>query len=224
MLQHRTPLWVLLGASLLACIAGWVNAIGLLAVVHEALTHVTGTVTRSAVSFGSGDMAGALRACFVVIAFFAGAATAGLIIGTPELKRGRHYGVGLVLEAALLGLAWVCFAWEQPGGEAAAAAAAGLQNGLVTTWSGSILRTSHVTGVVTDLGLALGHRLRSQPNGGRAGLQLAIVIGFFFGGVLGAEAWAVVGPAAFAGPVALCLLAAGAYVGTLPRSTVSTAS
>ncbi len=215
MLQQRTPGWVLIGVMLLSCISGWVNAVGLLGVFHEALTHVTGTVTQTAIAFGQGDLGKALRASVVVVAFFGGAVLSGIIIGSSELKRGRHYGVGLVVEAVLLTVAWACFRSATPGGDATASAAAGLQNGLLTTWSGAILRTTHVTGVVTDIGVGIGYLLRGQGITRRFLLQVGIVVGFFFGGVLGCETWTRFGPNALFGPIALCLLAAWAYVASL---------
>lgn len=218
MLEERTPVWVLVGVVMLSCISGWVNAVGLLGVLHEALTHVTGTVTQAAIAFGRGDVRGAARTAVVVVAFFVGAVLSGLIIGSPELKRGRHYGAGLLVEAALLSVAWGCFTFGVGGGDAAASSAAGLQNGLLTTWSGAILRTTHLTGVVTDLGVGLGYLLRGQRVTRRFALQLGIVGGFFFGGVLGSESWLRFGADALLGPIALCVLAAWVYVASLPRT------
>jgi uncharacterized membrane protein YoaK (UPF0700 family) len=39
----------------------------------------------------------------------------------------------------------------------------GLQNGMVSAYSGAIIRTTHVTGVFTDLGISLGHLVRGLP-------------------------------------------------------------
>ncbi len=39
------------------------------------------------------------------------------------------------------------------------AAAMGLQNSMITSWSGAVLRTTHMTGTATDLGSALGRIL-----------------------------------------------------------------
>ena len=39
----------------------------------------------------------------------------------------------------------------------------GVQNGIVSAYSGAIIRTTHVTGIFTDLGIYLGHLLRGLP-------------------------------------------------------------
>ncbi len=211
MFQQRPPRWIVTGATLLTFVAGWVNAIGLLGVFHEAITHVTGTLTRSALDLAHGHAAAALRALLVVASFAAGAVLAGVIVGSPEAKRGRRYTLALVCEALLLGGAWALFARGRASGEDLAAAAAGLQNGLVTTWSGAVLRTSHMTGLVTDLGLSVGHRLRGAAVPHHAALRLSMLAGFVAGGLAGAWAWDALGYAALAGPIALCLFAALAY-------------
>jgi len=209
--QQRTPLWIAVGGGWLTVIAGWVNAVGVLGAFHQALTHVTGTVTNSAIAFGDGDVDAGVRAGSLVVAFIVGATTAGVIIGTPEARRGSRYSLALVLEALLLVISFEFLMRGSIVGEHAAAAAAGLQNGLVTTWSGAVLRTSHVTGIATDLGLAVGHWLRRNPLPNRFLLHLSLLAGFFVGGVAGAVAWTHWSYGAMLGPVALCLVAAVAY-------------
>jgi uncharacterized membrane protein YoaK (UPF0700 family) len=71
----------------------------------------------------------------------------------------------------------------------------GLQNAVITKISKAEIRTTHITGLVTDLGIELGKLLylnRSQPgspvraNRQRLRVQLSLVLGFFLGGLLGA--------------------------------------
>jgi uncharacterized membrane protein YoaK (UPF0700 family) len=73
-------------------------------------------------------------------------------------------------------------------GDYLAACACGLQNAMVSTYSGAMVRTTHVSGIVTDLGIALGHLLRGLPTEGRkVELWLLLLGGFIGGGVLGAR-------------------------------------
>jgi uncharacterized membrane protein YoaK (UPF0700 family) len=65
--------------------------------------------------------------------------------------------------------------------------AIGLQNAMATTYSGAIVRTSHVSGMFTDLGITLGHALRGLPVARRRlWLCLVIIASFLAGGVAGA--------------------------------------
>ena len=93
-----------------------------------------------------------------------------------------------------------------------ASAACGLQNALVTTYSGAVIRTTHVTGIFTDLGLMLGSRLRGEAFDKRkAVLFLLIIMGFILGGVFGAYLFSVLTFNALLIPAAICLLLALSY-------------
>lgn len=80
----------------------------------------------------------------MLIAFCVGAMLSGLVIQDQTLKLGRRYGVALALEAALLLLAIPLFKQQQMQGALLAAMACGLQNAMVTTYSGARVRTTHL--------------------------------------------------------------------------------
>lgn len=188
--KQHAPVWVFLGAFLLAGSAGWLNMVGYLGLAHQAISHVTGTITASALAVASGQSADAVRAVVVVLCFFAGAMTSGIIIGDAALTSGRRYGVALLIESALILSAMLYFRAGHVAGEYAAATAVGLQNALATSYSGAVIRTTHMTGVVTDLGLAFGHALRRQRiDWLRVRLHAVLVAGFALGAGGGAVAF-----------------------------------
>ena len=66
-----------------------------------------------------------------------------------------------------------------------ACAAMGIQNAMVSHYKGTIIRTTHLSGVLTDLGLALGYRLIGLKVGRRRIiLHLLILFGFLLGGLV----------------------------------------
>lgn len=213
----RLPSWVWLGAGLLAAVAGSVNAMALLGLDHEAVSHVTGTATRLGLALtspeGSVERAGAVRLALLVACFGVGALLSGVLIRSSSLVFGRTYGVALLIEAALLALAVPLLQRGQFAGELMAASACGLQNAMATTYSGAVVRTTHLTGVVTDLGLSLGHALRG---GGldlrRIGLHAIILGGFLLGAALGGVGWARWQHAALLVPAAVCAVAGAGYM------------
>lgn len=85
--------------------------------------------------------------------FFAGCVGSGLIIRHKELRSGYPYGIALMFECGLLVTACYLLRHESMDGAYFAAMACGLQNRMATTYSGAVIRTTHVTGIVTDLGL-----------------------------------------------------------------------
>ena len=183
----QLPRWVWVGAGSLAFVAGIVNVVGYLGFEHQAITHLTGTTSLLGAAITAGDTRAILRLLGVVLAFVAGAMASGLIIQDSTLRLGRRYGVVLTIEALLLAAAVPLFERQMIAGALFAAAACGLQNAMASTYSGSLIRTSHVTGLFTDLGIAMGHALRGMPVARRRTALCALVIcGFLAGGIVGA--------------------------------------
>ena len=98
--------------------------------------------------------------------------------------------------------------------------AMGMQNSLVTNLSGAVIRTTHLTGVVTDLGIEsarwhywLFTRYTStrgaRPSPVKAVLLLTILSAFTIGAISGALFTMNRGPSAMLVPSAALLLAAG---------------
>ena len=83
-----------------------------------------------------------------------------MIVQDRTLRIGRRYGVALASRRHCLRLPCRLFEAQQTAGAALAAMACGLQNAVTATFSGALVRTSHLTGMFTDLGIFLGHRLR----------------------------------------------------------------
>jgi uncharacterized membrane protein YoaK (UPF0700 family) len=210
---ERLAPWVWVGAAALACVAGVVNVVGFLGFQHQAITHLTGNTSLLGAALVSGDMRGALHLLGAIAAFVAGATLSGLVIQDSTLRLGRRYGVVLSLESALLLAAVPLFQRHHIGGVLCAAVACGLQNAMATTYSGAIVRTSHLSGMFTDLGIMLGHAARGMPLAQRRLWLCVLVIAFFFtGGVLGAWLFAAIGYAALYVPAALTGTTGLAYV------------
>ncbi len=198
---------VLLGGLALAAAAGFINTVVVLLGTLP-VTHLTGTVTRLSVDLGQGARADALFVAGLAAAFVLGAAASGLIIGSSTLRLGRRYGVAVMVEAALIAAAAVVIPSSLFLGALLAAAAAGLQNAMASSYRNLIVRTTHVTGLLTDLGfmagqLLGGHRVAMW----RFALIGSLLIAFTGGGVAGVLAH---GPL---GSDALWIPAAGMAVG-----------
>lgn len=206
------PRWIWIGTGALAAVAGMVNVVGYLGFEHQAITHLTGTTTLLGAAVAHGELVAAGRLFCAMAAFVAGAALGGLMIQGSTVVLGRRYGIALVLESALLLAALPLFARQQLGGPLLAAAACGLQNAMATTFSGAVVRTTHVSGMFTDLGIGIGHALRGLPLARRRLLLCALVISAFFAGsVIGTLLFVRIGYRALLLPAALTGLAGLGY-------------
>jgi uncharacterized membrane protein YoaK (UPF0700 family) len=187
MLLRQLPRWAWIGGGALAFIAGMVNAAGYLGFRHESLTNLTGTTSLFGVSLGIGDHREALHWGLSIAAFLAGAVLSGMIVEQRTLRLGRRYGVALTLESLLLFGAVPLLDANESLGLYLASMAIGLQNGMVSTYSGMVFRTSHVTGIFTDLGIYIGQALRGlQVDNLRVRVCVLVASTFLAGGVVGA--------------------------------------
>jgi uncharacterized membrane protein YoaK (UPF0700 family) len=180
-----------LGGLALTSAAGCINAVGFLSLDHHAISHMSGNVTVLGLELGRADYAGAMRTLTVLLCFFFGCLLSGLIIRESTLRLGRRYGVALACESTLLVFATWYLRHGQHLGVYLAAMACGLQNAMATGYSGAVVRTTHMTGIVTDLGIAVGLWARRQPvDWRRMRLYLVLLLGFFVGSGLGAVGFA----------------------------------
>lgn len=208
----KLPRWVWTGTWLLSFIAGIVNVVGLLGFDQQAVTHLTGNTSMLGAALASANSVDILHFAALIGAFVTGCAISGFIIQDSALQLGRRYGVALLLVSMLLFAAVPLLYSQSAFGMYAAACACGLQNAMVSTYSGAVVRTTHLTGMFTDLGIFLGHFLRGLSVDTRRSLLCVIVIsGFLFGGFVGAMAFSYLSYSALLIPATLTASAAVAY-------------
>ncbi len=188
----------------LAFVAGATNAGGFLA-VHQYTSHMTGMVSGMADNLVLGDYAPVIAAGGAILSFLLGAACTAIMVNFARRQRmTSQFALPLLLEALLL----VCFGVL--GARLAAVEAMfvpltvmllcflmGLQNAVITKISHAEIRTTHLTGNVTDIGIELGKLVYwNMDKADRAGKVMAnrprlqmlslLVLFFFLGGVVGA--------------------------------------
>ncbi len=206
------PKWVEYGALILALVAGFVNAIGLLSFEHQSVSHLSGTATLLGESLLGSSVQKITHLLGVLLSFLAGSSIAGFLLHGSSLKLGRHYDTALFLESALLLIAMGFLYQGSFYGHFFASAACGLQNALATKYSSAVIRTTHLTGIFTDLGIMIGSFIRGEPLDKRkAKLFILIIIGFVVGGTMGALMYTKYQFLAMLLPVSICLLIAFIY-------------
>lgn len=183
MMKDKLPLWAVIGGFLLACAGGCMNGFVLIHNLKPA-SHLTGTTTSLGFSIARYDVPEIIHAVLLITFFVCGSAISGMIVRNYHFKLGRRYGVTLLLETVVIVIAMNILELHNYAGIYLVTFACGLQNAMVTTYSGAALRTTHVTGLFTDLGVQLGHALAGlHVEKKRVEIQLLLVIGFFLGGV-----------------------------------------
>lgn len=190
-------------AFVLSAIAGAINAGGFL-VVGQFTSHMSGILSLMAEDVASGAVGLLMAGAASMFFFIAGAASSAVMINWARKRRlEAEYATPLIAEAILLlffgllggnitSVEWLfvpvtvmllCFIM-------------GLQNAMITKLSRAEIRTTHVTGMVTDIGIELGKALYWNSNR-RPDMHVradvaklrnlsTLVLLFFAGGVVGA--------------------------------------
>ena len=209
--QHRTAATNRLLGSLLAFNAGAINAGGFL-LVSMYTSHMTGFASMLADNLILGNMTLVLGALGALLSFTTGAAVTAVLVNWARQNWLRsEYALPLLVEALLLllfGLMGATLSRETPFAVPLTvlvlAFIMGLQNALVSKISSSQIRTTHMTGVITDIGIELGklfywnHGERppeSRVRANRIKLRLfgTLLAMFVAGGLVGAFGFKYVG-------------------------------
>ena len=219
---------VVLHWFLLSFNGGAINAGGFLA-TGRFVSHVTGFATLFGVSLTNQQVEAAFGILSVPLFFLLGAFLAGLLIDRP-IYHGRKPHFDWVM-----GLSGLCLLYAASGGEllqfgnfgdtiglkqnyvllALLCLASGLQNAAITSSSGKSVRTTHLTGLTTDLGLGLSRvftfdlkkkRLQSEVRANY--LRMGSIVSFIIGSAIGSWIFIQVGYKGFTLPAIISFYAA----------------
>lgn len=218
---QRTPQADLKLGTVLAFVAGAANAGGFLA-VGQYTSHMTGMLSALADNLVLGQLALVGAGLASVLAFVFGAMSTAWIVNWGLRRQLRSaYGLPLLVEAVLLlvfGLFGAALSlWHTlilPVTVVLLCYIMGLQNAVITKISQARIRTTHVTGLITDLGIELGKLLyvNRHPDMApvradrqRLRVHAQLVLSFLVGGVAGAAGFKYLGYVSTL-PLALMLL------------------
>lgn len=187
-------------AMLMAGMAGYINS-AMLIEFGMPVSQMTGVTSRLSDALVHIDWEALQGAVMILLGFVLGAFLSGLIIGKKQYYHTPDYGHALLLNSSILGLATLFSFIQSEFSVFLSAVACGLQNALVSSYRGQQLRTTHMTGVVTDLGVYLAHRLKNRSAWPwQANLLLVLLISFLIGGIIGIFAyrqfpnWSLIAP------------------------------
>ena len=204
--RHLLP-----GAAALAALAGYVNSV-VLGFFHTPVSHMTGAVSHLAIDIAIGHPADAVASVSIVLGFVSGAVVSGILVGAFKLIPNRTYGLVMMFEGVLLAVATGLLMARHRLGLPAVAMACGLQNAMTSSYCGLMIRTTHVTGTMTDIGVMIGHWIRHQHiDRTKLGFITTVVAAFGCGGWAGAFADARFGPQCLSLASVGCLAAGAVF-------------
>jgi uncharacterized membrane protein YoaK (UPF0700 family) len=181
-------------ATVLSFVAGIVNVTGFLA-IQQLTTNVTGHFALFIFDFENFEFwKGTIYLLFILSFLFGSFASGFLIEKFKETKRLNVFVLPSLLEVAILLGVTIFYnitGLSYPGVIACSLLfAMGLQNSFVTKISNAVVRTTHLTGLFTDLGIELSQLFfpHAHPNMDKIKanikLRIFIISFFFFGGII----------------------------------------
>ena len=188
MTAQPQPKWVIVGGCCLAFLGAAVNACYLIQ-LGTSVSHLTGDVSKVAMNAVEGYSrisAAAVHLIAAAVSFVLGASTAGFFIHHPNIEFSRPYGRSITAIGLCLVGAHFSFATLPVLSICLASFACGFQNALATHYRGMVLRTTHITGLLTDLGTNLGMKLKGHQIAlWKLMVPTCLVLSFFCGAVFG---------------------------------------
>ena len=193
-------------ATVLATIAGAANAGGFI-LLGSYTSHMTGYLSQLADNLVLQNIGLVISATLAIALFVAGAATAAFAINwarqhRPQQKYALPIGVQGALFLGLTGLGAAGFSQSvtTQAGLALLSFIMGFQNATITKISYARIRTTHATGMVTDVGIELGRAAYGlsfdktvSADRAKLWLLLRLLAAFLVGGICGALGYGAVG-------------------------------
>ncbi|KAJ3055526.1 hypothetical protein HK097_010213 [Rhizophlyctis rosea] len=178
---------IVIGGSLLAANAGFINVVTLAGVFSVTVSHLTGNVSRIAIALFQADITTLMLITSIIFSFGFGSFVAGYMVGDSKFRLGQSYGYGLILCSASLFGSFLFLRKELIVGEWCAAFACGLQNALATSYSGAVVRTTHMSGIITDIGNICGQACRKDTKAEtwRLRVHIPLLLSYTLGGLFG---------------------------------------
>lgn len=215
---HKRSFTHNLRLAILLCLnAGFINAAGFIAFA-VLTTNVTGHAALLAVNLAEEHWRSARMVVLWLFLFLAGAFCSGCYIGRNGRNQAAAYSAPIIVIMLIVGFVALYGPHYQqtlPETEYFAGSllfAMGMQNALVSMISGSVVRTTHLTGMFTDLGIDLSALAISgfKPEATlkrRILLRISIIISFLAGAVAGALCFNNMSFSAFYIPTGLLFIA-----------------
>ena len=177
-------------------LAGAVNAISVGYFSATTVSHVTGLISKVSIFITIGSWEFIWVSLRVILAFFLGALLTGFITGERAFELKKRYGF-IIISLGLLFI--IPYFIPEDYAILLLAFIMGMQNGMIVSFKGIVVRMTHMSGNVTDLAVFLGYRLRGNKNEDRkTGLiPFIAIISFLIGGVLGVLVYKEIGDVFF---------------------------
>ncbi|AJI53886.1 YoaK family protein [Francisella philomiragia] len=183
----QPSLWVYLSAILLPVNGGLINVITLMSFLHNSVGYVTGNISNASIYLHDDDLILFCRMILLILFFLFGAVTSSLITCRERFEKDIRYVFIILIQLICITVAIILLRLEKQYSDFVLAFLMGAQNAMTTHYGTAIIRTTHMTGTTTDLGISIARWLkyRDEPVW-KIKLYLVLILSFIGGSILGA--------------------------------------
>lgn len=167
----------------LCFLGGMVNTVAII-LYADTVSHFTGRALNLFMEISQYHTTGLLKSVEIMFLFLLGNATSGYILADEKRENNRNLRCGIIIIS--IGFVFIIlyrfffgrdfFLFILP-------LLVGIQNGMLIKYKGVAAKTTHITGMFTDIGVYIGRYLRGDKNEiWKMEFSLFTMLGFLFGG------------------------------------------
>lgn len=166
---------------------GYINSICLASILKSPVGYVTGNLTTVGEAIEQGNSLLFFHLITLVFCFLLGSIVSGLIIKSQNFKIDRRYSISVVLQCLMVigAMTLLLSGYHQAG--YLLAMTMGMQNAMTTHYGTALIRTTHITGTTTDLGILISNWIKGHHiEFWKVWLYVCLIMGFGCGAIAGA--------------------------------------
>ncbi|MCF6812408.1 DUF1275 domain-containing protein [Thiotrichales bacterium 19S9-12] len=183
----QSSFWIYISVILLPLNGGFINAATLISFLHNSVGYVTGNLAYAGTYYAEENYVMFLKMILLIFSFLLGSIISGLIIKNEYYNKDHRYSANLILQLLLVAISIYLMRYNLSYCGYLLAATMGLQNSMTTHYGSALIRTTHMTGTVTDLGILISYWLkRKHVSFWKIKIYLILIISFLIGSIVGA--------------------------------------
>ena len=176
---NRTIIWILL----LTFTAGYANILSIYT-IGLPVTHTTGSLTNISYAIFELNFQKAIMLTIFITLFLLGGVISGYVFSSKEFGKGKSYGIILMIMGIAIAIIEY-FIGNRYVMVSLIAITSGVQNGLNITYNEVTIRTTHMTGYISDIGRLVGLKLHGRKiENDKLFYLIFAVFMYFFGGIV----------------------------------------
>jgi uncharacterized membrane protein YoaK (UPF0700 family) len=184
--------WIQCGNLFLCLNAGYIDSLTFNTIYMIPSSHMSGNLAQMGIQMAIKNYTMVFYYGMTYVSFLCGCIITGIMIKDENFKLGQNYGILLLSISFILIIGMLIENWMSNSLYfiICCSFVCGLQNAMTSKYSNNIIRTTHMTGSSTDIGIYIGHYINGNKEDMWKLKTLTVsVFGFLIGSFIGTLAY-----------------------------------